>query len=70
MLSETLIRELRKLNRADKLRAMQVLVTELAVEEEPMLKPGETYELVTPYGNEGAAQVLSDFLGSYENEDR
>ena len=68
MLPETLIRELHKLNRAGKLRAMQVLVTELAVEEEPILRPGETYELMTPYGNEEAAQVLSDFLGSYKYE--
>lgn len=62
MLSEGLIRELRKLNRADKLRAMQVLVTELAVEEHINLVPGATYEILTPYGNEAAAQVLLDAL--------
>ena len=70
MLSENLILELRKLNRADKLRAMQVLVTELAVEEDTLLMPGATYELLTPYGNEAAAQVLSEFLDASETEDR
>lgn len=69
MLSETLVHELRKLNRADKLRAMQVLVTELAVEEEPLLMAGETYELFTPYGNEAAAQVLADFLAASAKEE-
>lgn len=62
MLSENLIHALRALNRADKLRAMQVLVTELAVEEDALLIPGATYELSTPYGNEDAAQVLAQFL--------
>jgi hypothetical protein len=59
---EQIIVELRKLNRADKLRAMQVLVTELSAEEEAWLIPGATYEIVTPYGNEAAAQVLYEVL--------
>jgi len=70
MLSENLIHELRKLNRADKLRVMQVLVTELAVEEDTLLMPGATYELLTPYGNEAAAQVLAEFLESSKKEDQ
>jgi len=41
---QELIHELRKLNRADKLRAMQVLITELSAEEEAWLIPGATYE--------------------------
>ena len=69
MLSDTLILELRKLNRADKLRAMQVLVTQLAVEEEPGLIPGMTYELLTPYGNEAAAQVLAEALEAARAKD-
>ncbi len=69
MLSENLIHELRKLNRADKLRAMQVLVAELAVEEETILMPGVTYELLTPYDNEAAAQVLQDFIDASTKED-
>ena len=70
MLSENLIHELRKLNRVDKLRAMQVLVTELAVEEDTLLMPSATYELLTPYGNEAAAQVLLEFLESSKKEDQ
>lgn len=65
---EQLIPELRKLNRADKLRAMQVLVTELSAEEDAWLISGATYEITTPYGNEVAAQVLADFLQSTENK--
>lgn len=68
MLSENLIHELRKLNRADKLRAMQVLVTELAVEEDANLMPGASYELFTPYGNEAAAQVLAEFLQASKDD--
>lgn len=54
--------ELRKLNRADKLRAMQVLVSALASEEETSLSANTTYELLTPYANDSAAQVLYDVL--------
>jgi len=68
VLSENLIHELRKLNRVDKLRAMQVLVTELAVEEDTLLMPGATYEILTPYGNEAAAQVLLEFLEAAKKE--
>lgn len=70
MLSENLIHELRRLNRADKLRAMQVLVTELAVEEDTLLMPGATYELLMPYGNEAAAQVLAEFLEASTKENQ
>ncbi len=66
---EQLIHELRKLSRADKLRAMQVLVTELSAEEEAWLIPGAAYEIVTPYGNETAAQVLYDVLQAAEAAD-
>ena len=60
MTLEQLLPELRKLNRADKLRAMQILVNDLAAEEEAWLNPDSTYEIITPYGNEAAAQVLYD----------
>lgn len=54
--------ELTKLNRAEKLRAMQVLVTALTFEEESGLVPGASYELATPYGNDAAAKILLDVL--------
>jgi hypothetical protein len=63
MLPEKLIDQLRNLDRADKLRAMQVLVSELA-EEDALLKPGTAYDLLTPYGNDEAAQVLTAFLNA------
>ena len=63
---EQIVGELRKLNRGDKLRAMQVLVTELSAEEEAWFIPGATYEILTPYGNEAAAQVLYDVLQAAE----
>lgn len=61
MLPEHLIHELRSLSRADKLRAMQILITQLAEEDESYTLD-TSYELLTPYGNEAAAQVLAEFL--------
>ena len=66
---DQLIVELRKLNRADKLRAMQVLVNDLAAEEDAWLIPGATYEIVTPYNNEAAAQLLFEALQAVEQLD-
>jgi hypothetical protein len=65
---EQLIGELRKLNRADKLRAMQVLMTDLSAEEEAWLIPGATYEIFTPFDNEDAAQILYDVLQADEKK--
>jgi hypothetical protein len=70
MLSQSLIHDLRNLNRVDKLRAVQVLVTELALEEETLLIPGGTYEILTPFGNEAAAQVLQNVLEASRNENQ
>lgn len=62
MISHELLEELHKLDRADKLRIIQMLVGDLATEEDVYFTPGTTYEIVTPYGNEAAAQVLHDVL--------
>lgn len=59
---EQIVGELKKLNHADKLRAMQVLVTALSAEENAGVMLDAPYEILTPYGNEAAAQVLYDFL--------
>ena len=67
---EQLIHELRKLNRADKLRAMQVLVTELSAEESARLIPSATYEIITPYRNEAAAQVMYEVLQAANAADK
>lgn len=62
MISNELLEELQKLNRADKLRVIQILANDLA-SEEPYFIPGATYEILTPYDNEGAAETLLKMLG-------
>lgn len=62
MISNELLEELQKLNRADKLRVIQILAGNLASEEDTYFTSGATYEILTPYGNEAAAQVLYDVL--------
>ena len=61
---EELFLELRKLNRVDKLRAMQILVSELASEEGALLVPGAQYEVWSPYEASEAAQTLLTMLES------
>ncbi|MBI5668942.1 MAG: hypothetical protein HZC41_13125 [Chloroflexi bacterium] len=46
MLSEQLVEQLHRLNRAEKLRAVQLLVNDLAAEEESLLKPGAVYDVL------------------------
>ena len=70
MLSEQLLNELHKLTRADKLRIVQALVNDLAVEEQIFFEPGVEYPIYTPYGNEAAAAVLFEALKDAENADR
>jgi hypothetical protein len=55
---------LRNLLRADKLKVMQFLVTELAQEEEPSLLPGETYPIWLPFNSHKAARTLAQLLES------
>lgn len=69
MLSDALRTELRKLNRSEKLQAMQVLISDLAVDEAVNLVAGANYELLTPYGNESAAQVLQEMLDAARTKD-
>ncbi|XWX04036.1 hypothetical protein VZO05_00510 [Aggregatilineales bacterium SYSU G02658] len=61
---EQLANELRKLNRIDKLRAMHLLVNELAAEDGREAGSAVPYEIITPHGNEAAAAVLYEFLQS------
>lgn len=53
---------LQNLSRADKLRVMQFLITELAREEEIQLQPGATYSILSPYNSHEAAQKLGALL--------
>ena len=60
MLTDLLKQELDKLNRAEKLRVVQMLVEQLAQEEE--LLTSREYEIWSPYDAPGAAAVLVDML--------
>jgi hypothetical protein len=55
---------LRDLPRADKLRVMQFLATELVAKEEPSLQPGATYSLWSPLNSHEAVHKLSQLLES------
>ncbi len=52
---------LTNLPRADKLKVMQFLVTELA-QKEPSLQPGATYQVWSPLNSHEAAQKLAQLL--------
>jgi hypothetical protein len=62
MSTEEVFGELRKLNRADKLRAMEILVLELAAEEDALLSTGMQYEVWSPFDAPAAAQSLTKLL--------
>ncbi len=57
-----LIPTLRNLSRAEKLRVMQFLVSELAKEEDPTLVSGGTYPVWSPLNSHEAAHKLSQLL--------
>lgn len=66
MTLEELFPALRQLDRADKLRATQFLVFELAKEENALLMPEAAYPVWTPYQAFDAAQTLLDVLEADE----
>jgi hypothetical protein len=57
-----LLPTLRELDRHDKLRAMQFLVSELAKEENALLSAGDSYPVWSPYNSFEAGSVLLDAL--------
>ncbi len=64
MTLEELLPTLRELSRADKLRAMQFLVLELAREEGASLSAEAEYPIWTPYNAFEAADTLKKMLQS------
>lgn len=60
MISEHLLEELRQLNRAEKLRVVQLLVNQIA--EEEAILTGAEYEVWSPFDAPGAAAILMDML--------
>ena len=68
MISETLFDELQKLDRGDKLRIIQILAGELAVEENAPLQAGATYEVWSPFDASDAANTLLKMLEDDEKQ--
>ncbi|MBZ0281437.1 MAG: hypothetical protein K8L97_11915 [Anaerolineae bacterium] len=58
---EELVSELHKLSRADKLRAVQILVHDLAIEENALLR-GTHFEVWSPFDAPSAAETLLQML--------
>jgi len=70
MSTEELFSELHKLGRADKLRAMELLVLDLSAEEEALLISGKLYEVWSPLDASSAARSLTKLLeGAEETQD-
>lgn len=70
MTAEEVFIELRKLNRADKIRAIQVLASELASEEDLLLTPGARYDIWSPYDAPAAAEALLAMLDDASERQR
>jgi hypothetical protein len=70
MVLSELIAELHKLDRADKFRVVQILVSDLATEDISPPRLEGIYPIYTPLGNEAAAEVLLEMLQAAEAEGR
>jgi hypothetical protein len=70
MLTEDLIKELHKLPRPDKLRAVQLLVNDLSLEEEFGFVAGAQYEVWSPYDSAEAATILTKLLEDDERTNK
>ncbi|MEL6165751.1 MAG: hypothetical protein AAFR37_19045 [Cyanobacteria bacterium J06628_3] len=71
MVSTELVKQLRRLNRVDKLEVIQILAAELANEENNLMKSGASYPVWSPYDAVEAANIMLDALNkenSQENE--
>lgn len=62
-----LLPTLQNLNRADKLKVMQFLITELAKEEELTLQSDQTYPVWSPFNSHEAAHQLAQLLESEQS---
>ncbi|MBW4635725.1 MAG: hypothetical protein KME30_28760 [Iphinoe sp. HA4291-MV1] len=68
-ISNDLLSVLRALPRADKLRLMQFLVSELAQEEGvTSLVEGGTYRVLSPYNSHEAAHKLEELLQEHQQK--
>jgi hypothetical protein len=62
MTLEDLLPDLLRLDRADKLRAIELLAHEVAVEERPGLTPGKAYVIWSPYDSALTARQMQELL--------
>lgn len=62
MVSFELMSTLGERDRADKLYIMQVLVSDLAQQETPLLQPEQAYPVWSPHGADEAANTLLQML--------
>lgn len=62
MVSVELLNTLQKLNHADKLYIVQVLISELAQPETDLVKPGQSYPVWSPYDAFEAANTMLEVL--------
>ncbi len=63
MLTSELVAQLHDLNRAEKLRVVQLLVNDLAADTNAeALEDGAVYEVWSPYDAAGAAETLEQML--------
>ena len=68
MAFDELLLAVKELNRLEKLRLMQAIVTELANEEIDGLQAGQAYPVWTPYDAFDAAQVMTVFIEDHHAE--
>jgi hypothetical protein len=62
MISDDLLIKLLKLNLANKLYVVQMLVSSLAQEEAELIKPGQSYPVWSPYDAFDAASIMLEAL--------
>jgi len=62
MVSEEILDQLYKLDRANKLRIIQLLAADLAAEEDEILVHRAHYEVRSPFDGAGAAEKLTKIL--------
>jgi hypothetical protein len=62
MVSVDLLNNLRALDRSEKLHVLQVLVSELAQEEQKTLRSGISYPIWSPYDAHEAAETMLNLL--------
>ena len=69
MVSTELVKQLRRLNRVDKLEVIQILAAELTNEENNLIKSGASYPVWSPYDAVEAANIMLDALNKENSQE-